>query len=331
MRLATFLLCFAVLCGCAGRLQPMRVADPKVVYGQVPDWGIACQLLRASRCAYAIDGHGELDPSDPSYRSCSTTWTARRAISDDGLRLNAVLAAVTPDSVIVAYRGTLGFAPGADRKRVLKDWVQDADYEAVNEQNVQGKVHRGFLKAVTATWSDLLGTLQQWYREGLLEGRKLYVTGHSKGGAAAPIAGVKLRAAGFTPAAVYTFAAARPGDAEFSKSAASGFQVWRYENRYDIVPHLPPNSADGPLIEALLDDEKVRTREEYESVGHLMYVNWMGHLTAVYEDLVKERLDRFRARLREPGVAQAVVNAHSSAERAQYDESICQNQQPEAP
>jgi Lipase (class 3) len=331
MRLAWILLPFALLCGCSTMLHQPRIVAPELAYGQAPDPFLACTLLRASRCAYAIDKDGKLDPSSKEYAACSSTWSEKKVLSDDGLRLNALLVAAGPDAVIVSYRGTLAPARHADNKRVLKDWVQDADYEPVTEPFIPGRVHHGFLTTVNATFDDLVMTLRQWQERGLLEGKKLYVTGHSKGGAAAPIAAVRLQAAGFTPDAVYTFAAARSGDKAFSKSfERTPYRVWRYENHYDVVPHLPPNSEDGVLVKILIHDSSVHTQEEYEPVGALMFVNWFGHLTATYGDLAADRLARFAAIVEDADIADQVVAAHSSAAHGQYDEAVCAKF-PEAP
>ena len=238
--------------------------------------------------------------------------------------MNAVLVAVSQQAVIVSYRGTLTPERGTNPKTVVEDWVQDADKAPAIEPDIPGRVHRGFLTAVSSTWDPVLSTLQGWRSEGLLAGRKIYVTGHSKGGAAASIAAMKLRAAGFMPDAVYTYASARPGDAGFIEGMRQAdVRVWRYENRFDVVPHLPPNSSEGELFALLLEVKGVNMREEYRPAGYLMYVNWLGRMTAEYDSLAQDRLARFRERLQKPGALSAVVEAHSSAGKGQYDSAIC--------
>jgi hypothetical protein len=189
---------------------------------------------------------------------------------------------------------------------------------------VPGRVHHGFLTAVKSTWDPMLSKLREWNERRLLDGKPIYVTGHSKGGAAASISAPMLAAAGFKPAAVYTYASARPGDSAFLKGLNDlNIPVWRYENRYDVVPHLPPSPAEGKLIARLLDKEAVNERPEYASAGNLLYINWAGLITASYPGLAEERLVRFDEELRHEGVLKIVVDAHSSRRTGQYDQAIC--------
>ena len=317
-------LCFiALLTGCATQ-QLTQVATPSEVYGKVPDPGLACKLLEASRCAYAIDETGSLKTGDVNYSTCTDGLREWKPIDDRHEHINAVLAELTADSVIVAYRGTLPPHNDRDRKEVLKDWFQDMEAEQVTEGNIEGRMHDGFHRGFIQTWNSLLGVLQEWKEKGELESKKIYVTGHSKGGAMAIIASLHLYNQGFSPEAVYTFAAARAGNQVFVKGYdVKGITTWRYENRFDIVPHLPPNATDRVLLASLLDKIPALRSDEYQSAGYLMFIDWDGHLRAYSTGLSDERIKRFYARLEEPGAAEVIIGAHSSNKDRQYYQAIC--------
>jgi hypothetical protein len=97
-----------VLAGCG--IQPVtQVVTPQQAYGRNPDPELACRLLRAARCAYSIVDTGHFDHNDPNYSVCSDGALDLRPITDKNQHLNAVLAKLTSDAVIIAYRGTLPF------------------------------------------------------------------------------------------------------------------------------------------------------------------------------------------------------------------------------
>jgi len=101
-----------------------------------------------------------------------------------------------------------------------------------------GMVHEGFLEELGAVQDRVVAELLKPKRGG--RSRPVYVTGHSQGGAEAVLATRALLAGGFPVVATYTFAAPRPGNAEFTQSVPATLPVHRIEFGDDIVPHLPP-------------------------------------------------------------------------------------------
>jgi triacylglycerol lipase len=140
------------------------------------------------------------------------------------------------DAVFVSFRGTEPLR--------LAQWAADISYAPSSLlPNLPGLVHGGF------------GSLFDNVREAMWNavdtllgdpGTRLFVTGHSLGGALAVLAAADLafdlqrRKSDVT--AVYTYGQPRVGDPEFSAAydAALKSVTFRYVNDLDIVPHVPP-------------------------------------------------------------------------------------------
>lgn len=114
-----------------------------------------------------------------------------------------------------------------------------------------GAVHRGFFVNLQSVWEGIEAELEkavQPDRSGTREPlRKLYITGHSLGGAMAVLAGAKIFGSGSTEMrdkihGIYTFGQPAVGDAKFKTrgEAAFGDRLHRHEYHRDAVPRLPP-------------------------------------------------------------------------------------------
>jgi triacylglycerol lipase len=124
---------------------------------------------------------------------------------------------------LIAFRGT------AD----LRNWLTDLDCELVRVGKF--RVHRGFLESMEAVESDL---------DGLLAGEnpaRLWLTGHSLGGALAKLFALWALERGHAVAGVYTFGQPRVGDADFARHYDSLLkpQTFRVVHADDIVPRVP--------------------------------------------------------------------------------------------
>lgn len=155
---------------------------------------------------------------------------------------------------VVAYMGTkTQFDTPANVLDTLKDWSQNFEallmpFSLTSEQlgnkvqegtdidDLGGKVHRGFLEELQAVQALVVAELMR--RGG--RRRRVFVTGHSQGGAEAALATRALLAGGFKLADTYTFAAPRAGNKGFVESVPVEVPVHRIEFGDDIVPHVPP-------------------------------------------------------------------------------------------
>jgi triacylglycerol lipase len=106
-----------------------------------------------------------------------------------------------PGDRIVAFRGT------AD----LRNWLTDLDCEMTPLCWASGKVHRGFAAALESIAAPLDAALDP------ADPRRIWITGHSLGGALAMLFALRLKLRrGVDAAGVYTFGQPRVGNIPFS-------------------------------------------------------------------------------------------------------------------
>jgi hypothetical protein len=280
------------------------------------DLKMACRLAKASDVTYYIDKPGGV-AACPFYSDVGFTSMPESFVSNI---INAAIVGTTADAVILAFRGTLPLQTNDwdDFWDSVLDWLDDADAKLVPVAYTDGQVHKGFAEAVDSLWPKVMPSL----REHLKSGLPLVVTGHSKGGALASLAAIRLlRAEGIAPTAVYTFASPRTGDAPFANFYNSMIMSdWRFENTDDIVPHLPPSLAVLGLLSQIEPRLKNLTVKEYRAVGTLEFINWKGLLVGNSLILDAERLTSFLELLAKQEI-EKIVEDHS-IER-QYVPKVC--------
>jgi pimeloyl-ACP methyl ester carboxylesterase len=125
--------------------------------------------------------------------------------------------------LIFAFRGT------AD----LRNGLTDLDCELIRVGPF--RVHRGFHEAMQAVEADLEASLDQ------TQPSRLWVTGHSLGGALAKLWALRAAQCGHEVAGVYTFGQPRVGDAAFASCYDSVLKArsFRVVHADDIVPRVP--------------------------------------------------------------------------------------------
>jgi len=280
------------------------------------------RLLCAAQQTYQINVSGPApdSPAEPAPPPSSLVgWIAPPACfvsGDDGV--SAVMIGQTPTEIIIAYRGTEPF-DSLDHERMILDWLDDLAVPLVASPDVQGSVHSGFSHEVDELWSWLVTTLA-----GLPKGLPIYVTGHSKGGAMANLAAVKLVAAGYTPF-VCTFEAARCGDPDFAAGfAAQVTHATRYEYQNDIVPLLPPSDTFLPFFNQLPFADYLLNLviPNYVPVGDLRYIDWTDQIVADSPALEAQRVAHMMTELESLNCGQA-IDDHSIAPGSGAASVIC--------
>jgi len=165
-------------------------------------------------------------------------------LGDWGLRFVALLLAevetVLPISVthgVVAERddATVVAFAGTD-PLVLANWITDFDTKLTATH-----VAAGFQAAAIS----ILPSVRRALAQPAAAGKKLFITGHSLGGALSHLTAKRIAEAG-TPGveAVYTIGCPRVGNAEFAASydAALGSRTYRLVHGEDIVPSVAPDT-----------------------------------------------------------------------------------------
>ena len=193
-----------------------------------------CTLACACATAYGINPvNGQYKPVSP-FCDVVNFDPAPTVINGTGSdRINACLVGKNSNGIIVAFRGTI---PPGDPDS-LPDWVVDFFAAPTTCGALPGQVHSGFCHDIQS----IIGPVVAAVKALNPSGNKVFVTGHSKGGALASLGAYLLTTAGVAVEQVVTFASPRTGDAGFQ----AGYQKVipnqiRYENYGDLVPLVPP-------------------------------------------------------------------------------------------
>jgi triacylglycerol lipase len=156
-------------------------------------------------------------------------WGFGRLAFFSGLSTQAFLA-TNEDMWILAFRGTEPDRPAdilTDARIALQPW-RDV-----------GRIHRGFSRALDEIWNEVVAEV----RHGLDRPRKLWITGHSLGGALAVLAAAEFQASDLAVdlQGVYTFGQPRVSDAPFAAwfDATLTGRVVRHVNFRDYVTMIP--------------------------------------------------------------------------------------------
>ncbi len=276
------------------------------------------RLLCASGAAYAITGSMKTLAPDPQdvYRAGAGFVSDPAVFTAGPLSIDGCLVGEIGDGLVLAFRGTMPF--DLDQPPTVRDWIGDFHAEPITVRGFPGSVHAGFSADLAALWPSVTAELQA-RQAAAPAGKPLLITGHSKGGAMAALAAWSLQSiAGTPPLKVVTFAAAKPGDADFRAAyAAAGIDHTRYEYNIDIVPHLP--LSDGGFVDVLTNFPLPRLpwfndflgdlrRFDYQPVGLLGYIESNGQIAADGDALRSRRDEELALKVAELQWTQIAMN-----------------------
>jgi len=147
----------------------------------------------------------------------------------------------SPDSILIAFRGT----------QSDPDWVSDAQVYQRSYPYApdSGLVHDGFLSIYESCRDEIMKVY-----ETIPSYKKLYITGHSLGGALATLHALDATVnTDFTQVVMYNYGSPRVGDTTFKRVFRSLVPMSvRFVNFYDLVPKLPPPTIRSFLLKTTI-------------------------------------------------------------------------------
>jgi uncharacterized delta-60 repeat protein len=250
--------------------EPTAAAFTPTGTGAAP-WVNGYLLSRVSAAVYNEDGDEDTQVLGPQAKALlsRTGWKVRKYMSlgVGGIELETdALVVENSKVVVVAFKGTeLG-----DNLHVDIDGLMDP-YEGA-------QVHEGFLKAMRDTLPGVRAAVQASLAE--VPERKVWLAGHSLGGAVATLMAYELDVTGIDVAGVMTIGAPRVGDAAFAGIYNTRLRevTHRFVNYQDPIPDAAPRSRG------------------YVHVGRQHWINWNpshagGTWGVVFDDLVERNYE----------------------------------------
>lgn len=193
----------------------------------------------------------QLDTGAPYLRNAYYLGlAAKAAYRDDPGGAYPGLADVLPRMVCFERERTFGFVAGNETDVVAafrgtnenRFWVEGLSYGQVDAP--PGRVHEGLARAAGSVRRELLAAL---FDVGAVE-KRVWLTGHSLGGAVAMLLARDLFAQGFEPVLLCTYGSPRVLDPD----AAAAFETptYRFVNTEDPVPDFPWPTLFGTYAHA---------------------------------------------------------------------------------
>jgi triacylglycerol lipase len=232
------------------------------------DHRVALNLARLSQWAYpfgvavSIDykTHEDFTEDMERKRKKAAAWGFRnfQYVFSEDKRILALIFRKRRD-LVICFRGT-----------VLDNTINlQADIQArFVPMESFGLVHKGFNSLLDSVWEKIKTHIQPGERQ------RIWLTGHSMGGALALLAGARFvseykRQPNFVIDGIYVFGAPRVGDQDFADAFNSTYLRQRsflFAKYNDIVTVLPPC---------------IKRIWEYKDVGNIIYIDQEGTLKSI--------------------------------------------------
>lgn len=141
----------------------------------------------------------------------------------------------TAQAIIISFRGT--------EPNNRNDWKTDLNFRRhivpIANSPKRVRVHKGFWFALNLVWEELLDHLQTLRTND----QRIWLTGHSLGGALACLAAFRLsQLPGMDFSGLYTYGQPRAGGWDFANrfNMSHGDRIFRFVNNNDFVTFVPP-------------------------------------------------------------------------------------------
>lgn len=156
---------------------------------------------------------------------------------------------VSDTDLVIVCRGT--------ELTELEDLTSSFDFRLISATPWPGKVHAGFVESIDDIWSTVENLVNKYTN------RKIWLCGHSLGGAMSALLAYKLKLDNTCPdpTELYTYGSPKIGNQEYATALdATKLLHYRFVNSNDIVPNIPPGgykhfgklyfiSRDGKIVE----------------------------------------------------------------------------------
>ena len=195
------------------------------------DLDTAYWLARAARAAYPDRLH-----TGPSRLGVERVQVFERGVV-------AGFAGRWGDSIVVAFQGTPTPNKGGQPRQLAEALATGLDTGLTHQRGVPGAIHRGFARALgtlTTLMPELLRSVSDTQHR-----PRVWLTGHSLGGALAILAAQCVAGRPGPLPCVYTYGAPRVGNRAFGQDYAPVH--YRLERRKDLVPYAFPLYTAGFL------------------------------------------------------------------------------------
>jgi len=174
----------------------------------------ARHAARLANLAYLDGQEAEFLAEDEGYTSCSFMEAGD----------TQCLCIEYADDVAVSFRGTEPFS--------VQDWLGNLDSRKIINQFGPGKIHRGFSDELEVIWPQVFNYLEA-------SKKRTHFIGHSKGGALANIAALRMIYSGRETPGLWTFGAPRCMNKKAALHLEKKAVIYRFVNYTDPVTWLP--------------------------------------------------------------------------------------------
>lgn len=167
--------------------------------------------------------------ADPDFQA--------KVFTSDKTGMQAFVGKAPHNDIVVSFRGSSNF----------ENWVANLDFPKTKAYpKCDGcRVHEGFYNAWLSVMDGVVAEVTRLHTSN--PSSRIFVTGHSLGGAVAAHCAAELGASrhslGYPIDGVYTYGQPRVGNSHFASFYEEGTRVsWRVTHWKDVVPHLPPSA-----------------------------------------------------------------------------------------
>lgn len=173
------------------------------------------------------------------------------------------------ESLVVSFRGTPVLHKGGRPRQLAEALVTELDTGLTRQPGVPGAIHRGFARALSVLSTVIAKVLR--VLSDTRQTPRIWLTGHSLGGALAILAAQGVSSQHGLLPCVYTYGAPRVGNRAFGQHYKPTH--YRLERRTDLVPYafppytLLPGTYKHTGIRCCIDGDRLEIGGVFDPLG----------------------------------------------------------------